>query len=87
MGLDHLPEAVQISPNWAYLLRAQVKKVQGQLLKLDEAQLREGKRKRCDAKKYIFDHGIKGVRRVMNKHHSSSMALSLACNRWTARAL
>ena len=72
LGLDHLPEAilryVQISPNWAYLLRAEVKKVQAQLLKLDEAQLREGKRKRCDAKKYIFDHGIKGVRRVMNKH-------------------
>jgi len=50
LGLDHLPEAilrhVQISPNWAYLLRAEVKKV----LKLDEAHLREGKRKRCDAK-------------------------------------
>jgi len=30
--------------------------------------LREGKRKRSDAKKYIFDHGIKGVRRVVNKH-------------------
>jgi len=30
--------------------------------------LREGKRKRGDAKKCIFDHGIKGVRRVMNKH-------------------
>jgi len=30
--------------------------------------LREGKQKRGDAEKYIFDHGIKGVRRVMNKH-------------------
>jgi len=72
LGLDHLPEAilryVQFSPNWAYLLRAEVKKVQAQLLKLDEAQLRAGKRTRCDAKKYILDHGIKGVRRVMNKH-------------------
>jgi len=72
LGLDHLPEAilryVQISPNWENLLRAEVKKVQAQLLKLDEAQLREGKRKRCDATEYIFDHGIKGVRRVMNKH-------------------
>jgi len=28
----------------------------------------EGKRKQCDAKKYIFDHGIKVVPRVMNKH-------------------
>jgi len=49
LGLDHLPEAilryVQISPNRAYLLRAEVKKVQAQLLKLDEAQLREGKQK------------------------------------------
>jgi len=35
---------------------------------LDEAHLREGKRKRGDTKKYIFDHGMKGVRRVMNKH-------------------
>ena len=61
LGLDHLPEAilryVQFSPNWAYLLRAEVKKVQAQLLKLDEAQLRAGKRTRCDAKKYILDHG------------------------------
>jgi len=36
LGLDHLPEAilryVQISPNGAYLLRAEVKKVQAQLL-------------------------------------------------------
>jgi len=68
LGLDHLLEAilrhVQISPNRAYLLRAEVKKVQAQLLKLDEAHLREGKQKRCDLKKYIFDHGIKGVRRV-----------------------
>jgi len=42
LGLDQLPQAilryVQISPNWAYLLRAEVKKVQAQLLKLDEAQ-------------------------------------------------
>jgi len=72
LGLDHLPEVilrhVQISPNWAYLPRAEIQKVQAQLLKLDEAHLREGKRKRCDAKQYIIDHGIKGVRRVMNKH-------------------
>jgi len=72
LGLDDLPEAilrhVQISPKWAYLLRAEIiKKVQAQLLKLDEAHLREGKRTRGDAKKYIFDHGIKGVRRLMNK--------------------
>jgi len=49
LGLDHLPEVilrhVQISPNWAYLLRAEIKKVQAQLLKLDEAHLREAKRK------------------------------------------
>jgi len=47
LGLDHLPEAIlrhfQISPNWAYLLRAEIKKVQAQLLKLDEAHLQEGK--------------------------------------------
>ena len=42
--------------------------MQAQLLKLDEAHLREGKGKRGDAKKYIVDHGIKGVQRVMNKH-------------------
>ena len=71
LGLDHLPEVllrhVQISPNWAHLLRAVIKTGEAQLLKLNEAHLREGKRKRGDAKKYIFDHGIKGVRRVMNK--------------------
>jgi len=70
--LDHLQEIilrhVQISPNWSYLLRAEIKKAQAQLLKLDEAHLREDKRKRGDAKKYIFDHGIEGVRPVMNKH-------------------
>jgi len=72
LGLDHLSEVilryVQISPNCAYLLRAEVKKVQSQLLKLDDTQLREEKRKRRDAKKYIFDHDMKGVQRVMNKH-------------------
>ena len=72
LGLDHLLEVIsrhfQISPNWAYLLRVEIHKVQAQLLQLDEAHLREGKRKRGDAKKYIFDHGIKGVRRVMNEH-------------------
>jgi len=59
--LDTRSRHVQISANWAYLLRAEVKKVQAQLLTLDEAHLREGKLKRCDAEKYIFDHGIKGV--------------------------
>ena len=72
LGLDHLPEIIsrhiQISPNWACLLRAEIKKVQAQLLKLDKAHLREGIRERGDAKKYIFNHGIKGVRRVVNKH-------------------
>jgi len=88
-----LPKAilryVQISPNWAYLLRAEVKKVQAQLLKLDEAQVREGKRKRCDAKKYIFDHGIKGVRRVMNKHGTITglQQVDHSCPDWEASPL
>ena len=72
MGLDHLPDIivrhVQIFPNWAYLLRAEIKKVQAQLLKLDEALLTEDNRNRGDAKKYFFDHGIKRVRRLMDKH-------------------
>jgi len=72
LGLDHLPEVlfkhIRASPNWAYLLRAEIKKLQAKRLKLDETHLREGKRRRNDAKKYIFDHGIKGVRRVMRKH-------------------
>jgi len=72
MGLEHLPgnflRHVQIFLNWAYLLRAEIKKAQAQLLEWDQAYLREGKRKRGDAKKYIFDHGIKGVQRVMTKH-------------------
>jgi len=72
MDLDHLPDIivrhVEISPNWAYLLRAEIKKVQAQLLKLDEAHLREGNQKRGYAKKYLFDHGIKRVRRLMDKH-------------------
>jgi len=74
LGLDHLSEVilrhVQISPNWAYLLRVVIKTGEAQLLKLNEAHLSEGKRKRGDAKKYIFDHSIKGVRRVMNKHNT-----------------
>lgn len=56
------------SPKWSYLLRLEIKKTQARLTKLDEAHLRADKRRRGDAKKYIFDHGIKGVRRVMNKH-------------------
>jgi len=72
LGLDHLPEAlfkhIQVSPNWAYLLRAEIKKMQAKRLKLDKTHLREGKRRRDDAKKNVFDHGIKGVRRVTRKH-------------------
>jgi len=45
LGLDAILRHVRISPDWAYLLRAEFKKVQAQLLKLDEAHLREGKRK------------------------------------------
>jgi len=54
LGLGHLPEAilrhVQIYPNWAYLLRAEIKNVQAQLLKLNEAHLlRDGKANRKEA--------------------------------------
>ena len=76
LGLDHLSEAVLnqvfISPNWPYLLRAEIKKTQMLLLKLDEANLRTTKRRRQDAWKMIFDHGIKGVRRVMKKHNTTT---------------
>ena len=37
-------------------------------LRTSADELREGKRKRGDAKRYIFDHGIKGFRWVMNTH-------------------
>jgi len=72
LGLDHLSgvilRQIQVSRQWPYLLRLEIKKTQARLSKLDEAHLRADKRRTGDAKKYIFDHGIKGVRRVMNKH-------------------
>jgi len=62
MGLDHLPESIlrqiPVSPNWAYLLQAEIKKIQAQPLKLDEARLREDG---GDVKRHIFDHSIRGV--------------------------
>jgi len=49
------------------LLRLEIKKTQTLLTKLNEGHMRGDKRRRCDAKKQIFDHGINGVKQVMNK--------------------
>ena len=54
--------------DWVEALRNELQVTRRTLNLLTQKQLHQEKGRRTGAKKYIFNHGIKGVRRVMHKH-------------------
>jgi len=55
-------------PRWAEALRSEIKRHHDLLTKLEEKQHKNDSRKKACAQQFIFEFGIKGVRRVLNKH-------------------
>jgi len=62
-------------PRWAEALRSEIKKHWDLLTKLEEKQHKNDSRKKASAHQFIFEFGIKGVQRVLNKH-SKATAMS-----------
>jgi len=75
LGLPFTDKAMQIirgTKPWVEALRSELRVVRRKLNLLAQKQLRQEKGRRTGTKQYIFDHGIKGVRRVMRKHGTVS---------------
>ena len=78
MDLLDLPfsdKAIQIirgTKDWVETLRNELRMKRHTLNLLAQKQLRGEKSRRAGYKQYIFEHGIKGVRRVMRKHGTVS---------------
>jgi len=72
MGLrsmsDGARRVIRGIPRWAEALRSEIKKHRDLLTKLKEKQHNNDSRKKASAQQFIFEFGIKGVRRVLNKH-------------------
>ena len=75
LDLSFSDKAMQIirgMKDWVETLRNELRKKRNALNVLAQKQLRGEKSRRSGYKKYIFEHGIKGVRRVMRKHGTVS---------------
>jgi len=59
-------------PRWAEALRSEIKKHRDLLTKLEEQQHNKDSRKKASAQQFIFEFGIKGVRRVLNKRNKAT---------------
>jgi len=59
-------------PRWAEALRSEIKKHRDLLTKLEDKQHKNSSRKKASAQQFIFEFGIKGVRRVLNKHSKAT---------------
>jgi len=59
-------------PRWADALRSEIKKHWDLLTKLEQKQHKNDSRKTASAQQFIFEFGIKGVRRVLNKHSKAT---------------
>jgi len=59
-------------PRWAEALRSEIKKHRDLLTKLEEQQHNKDSRKKASAQQFIFEFGIKGMRRVLNKHNKAT---------------
>ena len=71
LDLSFSDRAIQIirgTKDWVETLRNELCMKRHTLNLLAQKQLRGEKSRRSGYKKYIFEYGIKGVRRVMRKH-------------------
>jgi len=71
LDLSFSDKAMQIirgTKDWVKTLRNELRMKRHTLNLLAQKQLRGGKCRRSGFKKYIFEYGIKGVRRVMRRH-------------------
>ena len=76
MGLcsmaDGARRVVRAMPSWVEALRSEIKKHRDLLTKLEEKLRGKDSRKKASAQHFIFEFGIKGVRRVLNKHNKAA---------------
>ena len=75
LDLHFSDKAIRIirgTKNLAEAFRNELRETRRTLNLLTQKKIRQEKGRRTGAKKYIFDHGIKGVRRVMHKHGTIS---------------
>jgi len=76
MGLrsmsDGARRVIRGMPRWAEALRSEIKKYRNLLTKLEEKQHNKDSCKKASAQQFIFEFGIKGVRRVLNKHDKAT---------------
>jgi len=79
MGLrsmsDGARRVIRGMSRWAEALRSEIKKHRDLLKKLEEKQYKNDIRRKVSAQQFIFEFGIKGVRRVLSKH-SKATAMS-----------
>jgi len=68
MMSDGASRVIRGMPRWAEALRSEIKKRQDLLTKLEEKKHKNDSHKKARAQQFIFEFGIKGVRRVLNKH-------------------
>jgi len=76
MGLrcmsDGARRVIRGMSRWAEALRSEIKKHRDLLTKLEEKQHKNDSHKKASAQQFIFEFGIKGVRRVLNKHSKAT---------------
>jgi len=76
MGLrsmsDGARSVIRGMPRWAQALRSEIKKHRDLLTKLEEKQHSKDSCRKARAQQFIFEFGIKRVRRVLNKHNKAT---------------
>ena len=76
MGLcsmsDGARRVIRGMPRWAEALRSETKKRRDLLTKLEEEQHSKDSRRKASAQQFIFEFGIKRVRRVLNKRSKAT---------------
>jgi len=76
MGLHSMSDGarrvVRGMSRWAEALRSEIKKHRDLQTKPEEKQHKNDSRKQASARQFILEFGIKGVRRVLNKHSKAT---------------
>jgi len=70
---DGAKRVIRGMPRWAEALRSEIKKHRDLLTKLEQKQHKNDSRKKASAQQLFFEFGIKGVRRVLNKHSKATV--------------